>query len=404
MGEVLNTNARYLSRRLSEIGIDCYYQYTVGDNALRLQRVLRDALSSSDLVIVTGGLGPTADDLTKETVADTLGLRLSLHRESLERIENIYRRLNRVMPENNVKQAMLPEGCVPLPNERGTAPGVAVVKDGKSVVILPGPPGEMTTMFEKYAVPFIHDQTSAVLKPLVSRVLRFCGIGESDLETRIRDIVERQTDPKIAPYYKSWEVHIRISTRAVSRDEGMKSIGPVEKSIRKILEQYLYGCDDETLEEVIGRRLKAAGLRLAVAESCTGGWLAKRLTDISGSSDYFLMSAVTYSDESKTQAVRVPKDIITAHGAVSEQTALAMAAGIRAMAGADIGIGITGIAGPGGGSDTRPVGSVWIAISGPWGERAKFFSLWGDRDDIRGRATQEALVSLWRYLLQQTSQ
>ncbi len=398
LGEVLNTNAQYLSRRLSEVGIDCYFQHTVGDNPSRLRRVLEEALAGSDLVITTGGLGPTMDDLTKETVAQFLGLPLVLHQPSLDRIEALYRRLGRVMPPSNLKQALLPEGSTPLPNDRGTAPGMAVLKDGKMVVILPGPPSEMVPMFENQAVPFIETTWAGRLRPLVARVMRFCGIGESDLETRIRDIIEHQSDPMIAPYVKAFEVQLRLSTRASSREEGLGRLGPVERAIAERLGGYLYGFDEVCLEDATGRRLRSLGLRVAVAESCTGGWLSKRLTGIPGSSDYFLFGAVTYSNQSKISLLGVPAATIEDNGAVSEETVQAMAAGARAASGAEIGIGITGVAGPGGGTEEKPVGTVWIGLSGPWGDEAKLYRLWGGRDDIRGRAAQEALVRLWRYL------
>lgn len=403
LGEILNTNAQYLSRRLSEVGIDCYFQHTVGDNPVRLRKVLEEALSGSDLVIATGGLGPTMDDLTKETVAEVLGLPLVLHQPSLDRIEALYQRLNRSMPPSNVKQALLPEGSTPLLNDRGTAPGMAVIRDGKMIVILPGPPGEMVPMFERHAVPFIERTWAGRLEPLVARVMRFCGIGESDLESRIRDIIERQTDPKIAPYVKSFEVQLRLSTRAGNRDEGLGRIKPFEEAIRERVGGYLYGYDEECLEEAVGRRLRALGLKLAVAESCTGGWLAQRLTEIPGSSDYFLAGAVAYSNQAKTSILGVPAGTIEDHGSVSDETVRSMASGIRSGAGADIGIGITGIAGPTGGTEEKPVGSVWIGISGPWGDEAKLYKLWGSRADIRGRAAQEALVRLWRYLSRHAS-
>lgn len=423
LGEILNTNAQYLSQRLAELGIDCYYQVTVGDNAARLAGVLRQSLGRAEVVIATGGLGPTMDDITKETVARVLGLPLELHPPSLERIEETFRRLGRPMSENNRKQALTARGARVLPNDRGTAPGMAVgvppdwtperseapgwrAADAppawpprRVVIVLPGPPREMVPMFEEGAVPVLLEMLGGEATMLIARTLRFVGIGESDLEHRIRDLMAGQTDPFIAPYAKLGEVHLRLSTKAADRAAGLARIAPVEAAIRERVGGFCYGTDDQTLEQVVGEELRARAMTLAVAESCTGGLLSKRLTDVPGSSDYFLAGLVTYSNAAKESVLAVPAATLGAHGAVSDETALAMAAGARQATGADVAVSVTGIAGPGGGSAQKPVGTVHIAVDGPkgpWVRRHRFPA--GDRAAIRERSAQEALNRLWRYL------
>lgn len=406
LGEILNSNAQYLSQRLAELGIDCYYQVTVGDNAERLAGVLRQALGRADVVITTGGLGPTMDDLTKETVAEVLGLPMQLHEPSLRHIEEVFARLGRPMAENNRKQAMNPAGGLVLENRHGTAPGVAIpIPAGadpprQAVIVLPGPPREMQPMFEQGAVPFLLRMLGEKATTLVARTLRFVGIGESDLETRIRDLIEAQSDPFIAPYAKLGEVHLRLSTKARTREEGLARIAPVEAAIRQRVGGFCYGVDDRPLEAVVGDRLAERGWTVAVAESCTGGLLAKRLTDVPGSSAYFLAGLVTYSNEAKRALLGVPEETLRAFGAVSDETALAMARGVRERTGCTVGVAITGIAGPGGATAEKPVGTVHIAVEGPKGSWVRRYQFpVRDRDNVRQRSAQEALNRLWRYAM-----
>ena len=398
LGEILNTNAQYLSGRLAELGIDCYHQATVGDNAARLAGVVRQALERSDLVVLSGGLGPTMDDLTKETVAEVLGRPLVLHEPSWHRIEGFFARLGRQPSDNNRKQAMLPQGARALENDVGTAPGVLVEAAAHTVVLLPGPPGEMKPMFESRVLPYLRERLGDRTVTLVKRTLKFCGIGESAVENRLQDLVGSQSDPNIAPYAKPGEVHLRLSTKARTREEGLARIAPVEEAIRKRLGRYVFGVDEETLESVVGEALRRAGLTLAVAESCTGGLLSRRITDVPGSSRYFLLGAVTYSNEAKQRLLGVSAATLAARGAVSRETAQEMAAGARAAVGADIGLSVTGIAGPGGGTPDKPVGTVHIALVGPRGERHGAHQFSGGRADVRQRSAQTALTELFQYL------
>lgn len=398
LGQILNTNAQYISRRLADLGVDNYYQTVVGDNWERLAQVLRQALDRSDLVITSGGLGPTLDDITKEVAAEVLGLPLELHQPSLEHLEAFFRRRGREMTENNRKQAMMPRGARVLPNPPGTAPGMIAERDGKAIAVLPGPPNEMQPMFESGVVPYILEKTGARPLTLVTRTLRFSGIGESALESKLRYLMEQQIDPTVAPYAKLGEVHLRLATKAATREEGLRRLEPLEAEIRARAGRYLYGYDDEPLEGAVGRLLREKGQTVAVAESCSGGILAKRLTDLPGSSDYFLLGAVTYANEAKQAVLGVPPEMLKEHGAVSEPVARAMAEGVRRLAQADWSLSITGIAGPSGGTESKPIGTVWFGLSGPDGTETWTEQLWGSRDDIRRRSAQTSLTHLWQRL------
>ncbi len=398
LGQILNTNAQYISRRLADLGVDNYYQTVVGDNWERLAEVLRQALGRADLVITSGGLGPTLDDITKEVAAEVLGIPLELHQPSLEHVEGFFRRRGREMTENNRKQALMPKGARVLPNPPGTAPGMIAERDGKAIAVLPGPPNEMQPMFESGVVPYILEKTGARPVTLVTKTLRFSGIGESALESKLRDLMEKQIDPTVAPYAKLGEVHLRLATKAATREEGLRRLEPLEAEIKARAGRYLYGYDEEPLEGAVGRLLREKGQTLAVAESCSGGILAKRLTDLPGSSDYFLLGAVTYANEAKQALLGVTEEMLSEHGAVSEPVARAMAEGVRRMSGSDWSLSVTGIAGPGGGTPTKPVGTVWFGLSGPDGTKAWTEQLWGSRDDIRRRSAQVALTRLWQRL------
>lgn len=398
LGQILNTNAQYLSRRLADLGVDNYYQVVVGDNWERLAGTLRHALERSDLVITSGGLGPTMDDITKEVAAEVLGLPLELHQPSLDHIASFFHHRGRAMTENNRKQAMMPLGARVLANPVGTAPGMVAEKDGKAIAVMPGPPNEMQPMFESGVVPYILEKTGGRPQVLVAKTLRFSGIGESTLEAKLTDLIANQTDPTVAPYAKLGEVHLRIATKAATREEGLRKLEPLEAEITARASQYLYGHDAEPLEGAVGRLLRQAGQTLAVAESCSGGFLAKRLTDLPGSSDYFLLGAVTYANEAKERVLGVPVEVLAEHGAVSEPVARAMAEGVRRLAGSDWALSITGIAGPGGGTPGKPVGTVWFGLAGPQGTEVWTDQLWGSRDDIRRRSAQAALTRLWQKL------
>ncbi len=392
LGQITDTNAVYLSQRLAELGIPLFFRDTVGDNHQRLRDTLRLAKSRAELIICTGGLGPTQDDITAEDIAAVFDAPLEMREDARVVVEAFFRARGREVTEKQLKQAMLPKGAIVLPNPNGTAPGFILEKDGVIAVAMPGPPHEMEPMWRDGVTPYLRARSGYTI---VSRTLRFCGIGEAALETLLEDVINAQTNPTVAPYAKLAEVHIRVTARASSKDEAAALITPVEAAIRERAGQYVYGTDEQTLEEVVGLLMRERGLTLAVAESCTGGGLGARLTNIPGSSDYFLGGVISYSNELKMTLLGVPKATLVAHGAVSEPTARAMAAGVTAATGADVGVSITGIAGPGGGTAEKPVGLVYIGLAQKGQEpRAYRYTMFGNRTAIRQRAAQEALVML----------
>lgn len=360
LGDIVNTNAAYLARELAALGQNVYYQSVVGDNPVRLKSALELAFSRADAVIMTGGLGPTGDDLTKETVAEYFGLALELHPPSLARLESFFAGSGRTMTENNRKQALMPEGAVVFENHNGTAPGLALECGGRLAILLPGPPREMVPMFEESVRALLRKSSEQVL---ISRTVHLFGIGESDAEDRLRDLMESGKNPTVAPYAKEGEVQLRVTASAESERAAFRKTEPLLEEIRLRVGEYIYGVDAGSLEHALVSELSARGKTLAVAESCTGGLVAKRITDIAGASQVFLAGAVTYSNESKTALLDVPEETLGAHGAVSAETAAAMAEGIRERTGADIAVSTTGIAGPGGGTDEKPVGLVWVGVS-----------------------------------------
>jgi nicotinamide-nucleotide amidase len=406
LGEILNTNAQYLSQQLAGLGIDLYYQSVVGDNWERIAGLMRQALSRSDIVITSGGLGPTEDDITREVTAEVTARPLALHEGVRADLEAFFARRNRSMPQNNLRQAMVPDGATVLPNDRGTAPGLIVpAGDGKAVILLPGPPNELIPLFERYVLPYLTERLGGQPLTLVTRTLHIVEIGESALMERLAPLVEAQTDPTIAPYAKLAEVHLRLATKAPTVAEGLARIAPVEQQIRALVGEYIYGVDGTTLEAAVGELLRERGLTLSLAESCTGGLIAKRITDVPGSSDYFGFGFTTYANEAKERLLGVPSALLAAHGAVSEPVAAAMAEGALRASGADLAVSVTGIAGPGGGTPTKPVGTVCFGLAAtgkaglPAGTWTQTVQLWGSRQDVRERAAQRALTMIRRYLL-----
>lgn len=359
LGDIVNTNAAYIARELAAIGIDTYHQSVVGDNPGRLKDSLNIAFSRADLVVMTGGLGPTFDDLTKETVANYFGLKMVWNDEALEKLEAFFKLRGVVMTENNKKQAMMPEGATVFQNEHGTAPGLAVSKDGKTAILLPGPPREMMPMFKNQAEPYLMQKSNRVLK---SHTIKMIGIGESTMEDMLHDYMLEHTNPTLAPYAKEGECMLRVTAAAPTKEEADELIAPVIEDVKQLLDKYIYGIDVETIEEALVTELKQKGLTVAVAESLTGGMIAKRITDIAGSSNVFGFGVCTYSNDMKETVLGVKEDTLKKYGAVSEQTAREMAEGCRRVSGADIAISTTGIAGPDGGSDEKPVGLVYIGV------------------------------------------
>ncbi|MCX8130352.1 MAG: competence/damage-inducible protein A [Clostridia bacterium] len=380
MGQIANTNAQYISSRLPDVGVGVYYHSVVGDNPGRLKECLNIALNRSDVVIMTGGLGPTQDDLTKETVAELFNKKLVLHNESLEKIQQFFYRLNRPMSDNNIKQAYLPEGCIVMENNNGTAPGCIFESDGKTVIMLPGPPSEMKPMFEDTVIPYFREKASYLL---VSKYVRIFGIGESAMEEKIIDLITKQTNPTIAPYAKEGEVTLRLTAKCSNEEEAESIINPVINEIKKRLGNTVYSADNKSMDEVTGELLLKHNITIAFAESCTGGLAAGRLTSVPGISRIFSRGIVSYSNESKVENLGVKPETLDKYGAVSRETAIEMAAGVRKLAGTDLGLSITGIAGPGGGTEEKPVGLVYVALASDKNEECKELRLWGSRERIR---------------------
>ncbi len=359
LGEISNTDAQMISQGLSELGINVYHHTVVGDNPERLKEVLTIAKSRADIIITTGGLGPTADDLTKETIAAAFGKKLYMDKEQRERL---HQRMGARMTPNNEKQAMLPENCEVLVNDWGTAPGCAFYAEGCHVIMLPGPPSECTPMFKYRARPYL-EKLCTDGQVIRSRFIKIFGLGESAMEDKLAFLMNSLENPTAAPYAKEGECEVRVTAKADSEEEAYGLIDPVVGQIKEILGSVVYGVDVTSLEEVVVKGLIDKGLTISTAESCTGGLMGKRLTDIPGSSACYIGGAVTYSNEMKMKVLGVSPKTLENFGAVSAETAMEMARGIRKLTGADIGISTTGVAGPGGGSDEKPVGTVYIGLS-----------------------------------------
>ncbi|MDD6032770.1 MAG: competence/damage-inducible protein A [Oscillospiraceae bacterium] len=396
MGNIVNTNAAYIAKELAVLGINVYHQSVVGDNPGRLREALELAFSRADIVITTGGLGPTYDDLSKETIAAWFGKKLVLHQPSLDAMTRYFEKSGRVMTENNKKQAYLPEGAEVFDNPNGTAPGCAIEKDGRIAILLPGPPREMQPMFDHFAVPYLSRLSGQVFR---SHCLYFYGIGESALEDRLREMMEKSSNPTVAPYAKTGEVMLRVTARAENEQQAEALLQPAIEAIRAEAGEFLYGIDVDNLQTAAVRRLQELGLQTATAESCTGGYVAKRLTDVSGASEVFQCGLVTYSNGMKEQLLGVSHETLERYSAVSAETAAEMAAGVRRVSGADIGIGVTGNAGPNA-SEGKPVGEVWLAVDSEWHKETiplTFFRHDQDaREYIRYLASSRALHLIWK--------
>lgn len=387
LGQITDTNSTFISQRLAELGIDVYFKTVVGDNEKRLLQALEIASGRSDMVILSGGLGPTKDDLTKQTVAKFLNCGLLTDKNALEYIEEYYRQNNRKMTDNNLLQAKYLEGSVSLPNESGMAVGSYYQnQNGPDFILLPGPPSEMRPMFDKEAMPRLK-KNYAKEHLLFSRVLRFYGIGESQLVTELDDLINGQTNPTIAPYAKVGEVTLRLTAQTDSKESAKEILDETEQVISKRVGQYLYGYgDDNSLPKVVVEKLKQRGLTVSASESLTGGSFQKAVTDIAGSSQIFPGGFVTYSASAKENLLDIPKEIIIENGVVSEATAKGMAERTRIKMDTDFGVSFTGVAGP----DTlegNPAGTVWIGISQRGRQTAAFeYHFYGDRDAVRVRS------------------
>ena len=396
MGQIANTNAQYISRRLAELGINVYFHSVVGDNPARLEETLKKALIRSDIVITTGGLGPTKDDLTKETIARTMNRNLVFHAEILELIREFFMRKHRQMVSNNEKQAYLPDNSIIIPNPNGTAPGCIIEENGKTVIMFPGPPKEMQPMFDQTVFAYLREKTGLVL---VSRMLKVFGIGESELETRLMDLIDQQDNPTIAPYVAQGEVTVRVTARCEKKEEAGRLLAPVVREIEARLGEMVYSHEGESLEQVVFNLLRENALVMATAESCTGGLLAERMTSLPGASQVFQRGYVTYANQAKIDDLGVSESTLDAFGAVSRETALEMVRGLVQRTGASVGAAITGIAGPDGGTAEKPVGLVFIAVTVKNKTACKCFELMGNRERIRNDACMRALDMIRRLVL-----
>ena len=359
LGDILNTNSRYLSAELAKLGISVLRHTTVGDNHERLAAALKTALSRSDIVITTGGLGPTEDDITRDVCCEVMGFETQFNSDIAKGIEEYFSAKGIDMPESNLRQAYVPKGGEVFENTKGTAPGLGMKKDGKCVVILPGPPYEMAPMFEQSVIPYLEEYTDGAI---ASMTVRTMGIGESAMAEKAADLLESE-NPTVAPYAKKGEALLRVTAKAGSRSEALELCRPVVDEICSRLGSFVYGIDSESIEQRVVELLNENNMTIATAESCTAGYIPKRITDIPGASSVFEFGAVTYSNEMKHKVLGVSNETLARFGAVSEPTAREMARGIRRVSGADIGISVTGIAGPGNDGTDKPVGLCFIALS-----------------------------------------
>ena len=359
-GQIVNTNAAFLSRELNNLGYDVMYHYSVGDNPGRLAELIEFAFRDCDMIITTGGLGPTQDDLTKEVIAQAMGDRLVVSPEALSALKDRYERSGRPMTENNLKQANMPESAQILPTDQGTAPGFWLEKKGKIIVSMPGPPREMTNMFEKEVKPRLISRQDSVI---YYKILRTFGLGESKMETVLLPLIDGQTDPTIATYAKEGECSLRIASKRPTKEEAEAAVEDMTARVMDIIGEYVYSTDNEELADVVANMLLDKNITISCAESCTGGLFAGTLINTDGISKVFDRGIVTYSNEAKIKELGVKAETLDTFGAVSPETAAEMAEGIRVKTGTDMAVSVTGIAGPGGGSADKPVGLVYIGIA-----------------------------------------
>jgi len=360
LGNIVNLDAQIISQGLSELGLNVYWHTVVGDNPQRAREAVSIAKGRADIIITTGGLGPTCDDLTKNVLADAFGKKLYFDEPSAQHVREYYQRTGRPMPENNLQQAMLPEGCTVLENAWGTAPGCAFEAEGCHVIMLPGPPSECRPMFRHRAMPYLQALSEGVI---ASHTLKLFGIGESAMEMQLRDQMNSMTNPTLAPYAKEGECELRVTAKAATDEEAQALLLPTVEQMKQLFGNLVYGVDVSSLEEVVLGLLKEKGMTLGCAESCTGGLIAKRMTDVPGSSQAFCGGVVSYTNQVKHQVLGVPQDLLDEHGAVSAPVAQAMAEGARKVLGCDIAIATTGVAGPDKDDRGNEVGTMFVSIA-----------------------------------------
>lgn len=359
LGDILNTDAQFLSIELAKLGISVIHQSTVGDNRERLLAQLKEAADRSDIIILSGGLGPTPDDLTKEVCCEFFGKKMFLHEPTVEKIKTYFSTKGMEMAQNNLKQAMLPKDCVIFPNDNGTAPGMAIEKDGVHILVLPGPPRELKPMFRNCAVPYLMQFSDRII---VSHNIRTFGIGESLMAEKVNDLFDAE-NPTVAPYAKDGEALLRVTAMARTKEEAENLCEPVINEIKNRLDGFVYGVDYTCIEEAVIEKLKEKHMKVATAESCTGGLIAKRITDVPGASEVFDCGIISYANEIKHRVLGVSEDDLNKYGAVSEPVARQMAQGALKVGGADIAVSVTGIAGPDSDSTNKPVGLVYIGLA-----------------------------------------
>lgn len=390
LGNIVNTNAAFLARELADLGIVCYYQSVVGDNRERLTEALKIAAKRSELLIVSGGLGPTKDDLTKETVAEFAGKKLIEDKESRKRIREYFERRGMKPAENNWKQALVPEGSRVFQNGSGTAPGMALETENCRIVMLPGPPEELQRMFRESVAPYLKEFSPGVI---FSQTVRTVGKSESLVETGLLDLIEKQSNPTLATYAENGEVHIRVTAKADSRKEAEKLIKPVVKELKTRFGNEIYTTEaNVTLEKALVDLLLHKDMTISCAESCTGGLLSARLVNVPGVSELFKAGLITYSNKAKRKLLGVKKGTLQKYGAVSSQTAEEMVKGLLMGSKTDVGIAVTGIAGPDGGTKEKPVGLVYISCCVKGKVTVKEYHFAGDRDKIRQSSVTAALM------------
>lgn len=398
LGNIVNTNAAYLAEKCAAFGLSCYHQSVVGDNEQRLEDAIRLALSRSDIVILGGGLGPTKDDLTKEITAKVFGKELYEDAHTKARIMEYFSRGHSgSVTENNWKQALVPEGARVIDNHNGTAPGLILEADGKTAILLPGPPNEMKPMFDRDIAPYLNS-----LQPegIYSKMVKICSVGESRAETMILDLLEQQSNPTIAPYAKTGEVHLRVTARAAGEEQAEALMKPVmDELFRRFGDKIFTTREDVTLEEAVVELLREKNFTLTTAESCTGGLLAGRIMNVAGASSVYCEGYITYADAAKEKLLGVNKSTLESYGAVSRETAHEMAEGAAKAANADAAVSVTGIAGPGGGTEEKPVGLVYIGCYVRGRVRTDEFYLTGNRQKNRDYAVVRALTLLREELL-----
>ncbi|MCR4942926.1 MAG: competence/damage-inducible protein A [Clostridium sp.] len=398
LGDIVNTNAQFLSKELASIGIGVYNQEVVGDNEERLFDAFDTALKRSDIVITTGGLGPTGDDLTKETACKYFGMEMELHKKSYDELVNIFNKTGKELTKNNLKQAYFPKEAIVLDNPNGTAPGAILEKNNKVIIILPGPPREMKPMYMNYVKPYLSIKGNGVIK---SETIRLLGVTESMAAEKLKDLMVSGINPTVAPYAKEEDIIFRITAKAETEEEAARLIKPIKEIIK---DRFGINCyaegEDVKIEDVVGDLLINKKLTISTAESCTGGMIAARLINYPGISEAFLEGAVTYSNEAKMRTLKVKEETLAAVGAVSEETAREMALGIAKKAGSDISVVTTGIAGPGGGTKEKPVGLVYIGVYYKGKVKAYRHVFTGNRQEVRTKAAVEALDKVRRAILE----